>query len=127
MSFGELVKNARIEKRLTLRECSQELGVDPSNWSKMERDVNPAPKDIAILEQWAKFFGLRGEAKQSFFDTAALSRQELPADLASDERLLTALPAFFRAVRGNEMDAEKLDQFIADLRAVHSPDKRERK
>ena len=121
-TFGEQLKDLRIHKELTLRQCSEQIGVDPSNWSKFEREVNPAPKDIAILENWTAFFGLRGAAKQEFFDAAALSRRELPADIASDEKVLAALPAFFRAVRGAELDEKQLKQFVEDIRALHSPD-----
>lgn len=120
-TFGEQLKDLRIRKELTLRQCSEQLGVDPSNWSKFERGVNPAPKDIAILEGWAAFFGLGGDGKQQFFDAAALSRRELPPDIASDEKVLAALPAFFRAVRGAELDETQLKQFIDDVRALHSP------
>jgi len=123
MNFGELIKELRIAKELTLRQCSSDLGVDPSNWSKMERGVTPPPKDSTILERWAKFFGLKGDARQEFLDRAALSRQEIPPDLASDETVIAALPAFFRAVRGRELEGERLTQFMEDLRAVHSPDK----
>ncbi|NLN01481.1 MAG: helix-turn-helix transcriptional regulator [Lentisphaerae bacterium] len=123
MNFGELLKDARIRNRLTLRQCSAHLGVDASNWSKVERGVNPAPKDIGVLESWAAFFHLEASERQAFFDAAALSRREIPQDIASNTRLLRALPAFFRAVRGNEMNQEKMDQFISDLRAVNTPDK----
>lgn len=123
MIFGELLKDIRIKKRLTLRQCSANLGVDASNWSKIERGVNPAPKDIGVLQAWATFFHLEASDRQSFFDAAALSRRELPQDIASDARLLQALPAFFRAVRGNEMDQATTDQFVQDLRAVNTPDK----
>jgi transcriptional regulator with XRE-family HTH domain len=122
MNFGQLLKAFRIERRLTLRECSAELGVDASNWSKIERSVNPAPKDIAILEQWSAFLHIEGTNRQEFFDAAALSRRQLPNDIASDEKILQLLPAFFRAVRGSEMDTTKMNRFIEDLRAVHSPD-----
>jgi transcriptional regulator with XRE-family HTH domain len=125
-TFGEQLKNLRIDRELTLRQCSEQIGVDPSNWSKFERGVNPAPKDIAILESWAAFFGLRGAAKQEFFDAAALSRRELPADIASDDKVLAALPAFFRAVRGAELDEAQLKQFVEDVRALHSPDRQPR-
>jgi transcriptional regulator with XRE-family HTH domain len=121
MSFGEHIKELRIQKELTLRQCCADLGVDPSNWSKMERDVTPPPKDISILERWAKFFGLAGQRKQEFFDLAALSRSELPEDIASDEKVLAALPAFFRAARGKDLEGKKLKQFIEDVRALHSP------
>jgi transcriptional regulator with XRE-family HTH domain len=123
MNFGELLKNTRIANRLTLRQCSAELGIDPSNWSKMERGIHPAPKDTGVLEQWASFFKLEANERQVFFDAAALSRRELPSDLATDGLLLQALPAFFRAVRSNEMDQAKMEQFIQDLKALHSPDK----
>ena len=123
MKFEQLLKDVRIRRRLTLRQCSADLGVDASNWSKIERGVNPAPKDIAVLENWATFFQLVGEERQAFFDTAALSRRELPHDIATDARLLQALPAFFRAVRGSEMDQAKMEQFVQDLRSVHTPDK----
>lgn len=122
MNFGAHLKDLRIARGLTLRDCSDQLGVDPSNWSKLERGINPAPKDITVLETWADFFLLTGKAKQAFFDAAALSRHELPADLASDERVLAALPAFFRAARGTELDEASLKQFVADVRALHSPD-----
>jgi len=122
MNFGDKLKELRIAKRLTLRDCAAILAVDPSNWSKFERSVTPAPKDITTLESWAEFFGLTGPDKAAFFDLAALSRQEIPADIAEDPRVMQALPAFFRAVRGKELEGDKLSQFIEDLRKVHSPD-----
>ncbi len=122
MNFGQLLKDARINRRLTLRQCSAQLGVDASNWSKIERDVNPAPKDIAVLEQWAEYLQLDPNERQSFFDAAALSRRELPHDLASNTTILQALPAFFRAVRGAEMSPAVMEQFVRDIRALHTAD-----
>jgi transcriptional regulator with XRE-family HTH domain len=121
MTFGAKLKELRIRKRMTLRDCCIELGVDASNWSKLERDVNPAPKDIEILEAWAEFFGVSGREKQELFDFAALSRKQIPEDIASNERLMEKLPAFFRVVRGKELEGDKLKRFIEDLRKVHSP------
>jgi transcriptional regulator with XRE-family HTH domain len=123
MNFGQLIKELRIAKQLTLRQCCAELGVDPSNWSKMERGITPPPKDTALLERWARFFGVTGERKQELLDRASIARQEIPADMASDEKVIAALPAFFRAVRGQELEGDRLKQFIEDLRAVQSPDK----
>jgi len=120
MNFGQLIKELRFAKELTLRQCCAELGVDPSNWSKMERGVTPPPKDTALLERWARFFGLAGERKQEFLDRACLARQEIPPDMANDEKVIAALPAFFRAVRSEELEGDRLKQFIEGLRAVYS-------
>ncbi len=119
MNFGALLKDIRIAKGLTLRQCCELLGVDPSNWSKLERGIVPAPKDPAIVEGWAEALELKGDARQNFLDTAALSRRELPADIAGDEKVLAALPAFFRAARGSELDDAALKQFVEDVRALH--------
>ena len=126
MTFGEQLKDLRIRKQLTLRQCSEQLGVDPSNWSKFERGINPAPKDTSIIEEWARYFGLRGATKQALLDAAALSRSELPPDLASDDKVLAALPAFFRAMRGAELDEAQLREFVESVRALHSPDRTSR-
>lgn len=34
---------------------------------------------------------------------------------------IPAPPAFFRVVRGKELEGDKLKEFIQDLRKVHSP------
>lgn len=123
MNFGELTKDLRIRKEVTLRQCCADLKADPSNWSKMERGVTPPPKDTVILEKWADYFGLDGSEKETFLDLASIARSEIPSDVATDEVVIAALPAFFRAVRGQELEGKRLEQFIEDLRAVHSPDK----
>ncbi len=123
MNFGTLIKELRIGKELTLRQCSADLDVDPSNWSRIERGVTPPPKDPAVLERWAAFFGLCGDKKLEFLDLAALARKEIPADMASDEAVMGALPAFFRAVRGRELSGARLNEFMQDLKAINSPDK----
>ena len=122
MNFGENLKEYRLRKRLTLRDCSLALTVDPSNWSKWERGITPAPKDSEVLCQWAAFFELNADEEREFLDLAALSRNQIPDDLASDERLMQKLPAFFRVVRGKELQAEKLEEFIEDLRRIHGPE-----
>jgi hypothetical protein len=76
-----------------------------------------------VLERWAAFFALSGDKKWEFLDLAALARKEIPADMASDEAVIGALPAFFRAVRGQELSGARLKEFLQDLKAVHSPDK----
>jgi len=115
MNFGELIQQLRSARQLTLRRCSADLGVDPSNWSKMERGVTPPPKQAGILECWANFFQLAGDEKQEFFDLAALARGELPADVASDQRVLNALPGLFRALRGFKPEGATLSELVEDI------------
>lgn len=120
--FSETVKSLRLQKRLTLRDFCQQVGLDPSNWSKVERSVNPPPGDVAVLERLAAFFGLAGQAKLEFMDQAALQRREIPPDVADNVILQKALPAFFRAARGHELTHEELENLAQDIRKLHTPD-----
>jgi transcriptional regulator with XRE-family HTH domain len=120
--FNETVKSLRLQKRLTLRDFCSQAGLDPSNWSKVERGVNPPPGDVGLLERLADFFGLAGAAKLAFIDEAALQRREIPADVAENAILQKALPAFFRAARGHELSEQELQNLAADIRKLHTSD-----
>lgn len=125
MSFGQLVKDLRIAQCKTLRQFCQEHGLDPSNWSKIERDVNHPPRDEGTLAKWARYLGLQSDsdAWNDFMDQAEISRGNIPREVMSDETLLAKLPAFLRTVRGAELTSEQLDDFIAKVRDAHTPDK----
>lgn len=114
----------RIQKRLTLREFCEQVGLDASNWSKVERGVNPPPSDVGVLERLADFFGLTGTRKLALLDEAALQRREIPADVADNVILQRALPAFFRAARGHELTPAELKNFAADIKKLHTPDRK---
>jgi transcriptional regulator with XRE-family HTH domain len=120
--FTETIKNLRLQKRLTLREFCQQVGLDPSNWSKVERGINPPPGDVGLLEQLADFFGLKGTDKLAFLDAAALQRREIPPDVADNVILQRALPSFFRAARGHELTEAELKSLAEDIRKLHTPD-----
>jgi len=121
--FNETVKALRLEKRLTLRDFCEQVGVDPSNWSKIERGINPPPGDVVFLERLAEFFGLVGAKKAEFMDQAALQRKELPPDLADNLLLQRALPAFFRAARGHELTDLEITKLGEDIRRLHTRDR----
>jgi transcriptional regulator with XRE-family HTH domain len=120
--FNETVKSLRLERRLTLRDFCAQAGLDPSNWSKVERGVNPPPGDVGILERLADFFRLEGAKKLAFIDQAALQRREIPADVADHAILQRALPAFFRAARGHELTEDELAGLADDIKKLHTSD-----
>jgi len=121
--FSDTVKALRLERRLTLRDFCEQAGLDPSNWSKVERGINPPPGDVKTLERLAAFFRLTGARKLAFMDEAALQRNEIPADVADNAILHKALPAFFRAARGHELTDTELKNLADDIRKLHTRDR----
>ena len=129
MNFGVLVKDLRIAQKKTLRQFCLDHGHDPSNWSKLERGINPPPQDEKTLEKWAKQLGLKASTAQwqEFMDLADIARGEIPKHVLTDEQLLKKLPVFFRSIRGAELTEKQLDELIEKVREVHSPGERKRK
>ena len=118
MTFGEFVREKRISAELSLREFCKTLGTDPSNWSKVERDMMPVPDNRDFLDSTGKLLGLKKGSSDwyTFFDLAAISQQKIPDDVLKDDDVVSALPVFFRTVRGEKPPEEELDKLIALLR-----------
>lgn len=124
MSFHKLVKDLRIAHKKTLRQFCMEHGHDPSNWSKIERGVNPPPRDEQTLYRWAEQLGLKqgSGAWQDFMDQADVARGAIPKEVLEDSELVEKLPVFFRTVRGAELGAKELDDLIRKIREAHTKD-----
>ena len=102
--FGTFVKELRARQRLGLREFCLEHGHDPSNWSKIEREVLAPPRDEDTLRGWAKQLGLKQGSEDwlKFFDLAAVdadasrntsSRTSSLTKTATGSRNFIAMPA----------------------------------
>jgi transcriptional regulator with XRE-family HTH domain len=122
MAFGQLTKEHRIRAKLTLRDFCQKAGLDPSNWSKVERGVNPPPRDARTLERIAKVLNLTDAGRTDYLDMAAIERREFPEDVASNVDLMKALPAFFRSARDHALTDEELKAFGEDIRRLNTRD-----
>jgi transcriptional regulator with XRE-family HTH domain len=116
--FGQMLKDLRIKKELSLREVCRETGYDPSNWSKIERGLISPPADETILMKWANILGLSPSSKkiQEFIDEAQVAQGIIPQDVLSRPNAAKCLPAFFRTMRNEKPTKEEIDRLIELLR-----------
>jgi transcriptional regulator with XRE-family HTH domain len=119
-NFGQILKDLRIKKGLTLRRACRLLNYDPSNWSKIERGRMSPPSDERILRNWAKILGISKEKKiQEFIDIANLVQGIVPQDILSQDNIVDFLPALFRTIRNKKptkKEISRLIKLIKDLR-----------
>jgi len=110
--FGEYIKDLRVEKEITLREFCKTAGLDPSNWSKIERGIHTPPKSKEVLEQIATTLGLPENSPEynQLFDYAMIDF--IPAELGEDSQILEQLLLFFRTARGEKPTEEELKELI---------------
>jgi transcriptional regulator with XRE-family HTH domain len=118
--FGDYAKDRRIAAGLTLRSFCRDAAMDPSNWSKIERGIIPPPDEPAFLARVASILGLNPEEGSALGDLAAIARGQIPADLRNEE-ILSKMPAFFRAIRGQEYTPEDFDKLLSGVKRLHQP------
>ncbi len=116
--FGKFFKSKRMEAGLTLREFCRNHGLNAGNISKLERGLLPPPQSDEIRRKYAAALGITEGTDDwlMFFDLAAACSGSLPADIASDEEVVRALPVVFRLVRGSKTDEEALRGLIETIR-----------
>ncbi len=121
-TFGEYIKEKRLDRDLSLRKFCEKLNYDPSNWSKIERGLAQAPDDFDLLSDICSILSLEHQSEDWYelFDLAAISQKHIPQYILNDEKILEMLPAFYRAASAPEMTDEKLANLIELLKKVHS-------
>ena len=121
--FGQFIKEIRSRQRLGLREFCLQHGHDASNWSKIEREILPPPKDEAILLEWAGQLGLESGSEDwfKFFDNAAVDAGRIPSHVLENKELVAKLPAFLRTLSGQKPSREDLEKLLEIIRHSHQP------
>lgn len=120
MNFGTYIKSLRVRAKITLREFAKQLGMDPSNWSKIERGIIPPPANDTLVERITSILKLPSDENQHLDDLAIVARGELPKDIG-DAELLAKVPAFFRALKGREYTADDLEKLTEKIKNLNTP------
>jgi len=121
-TFAEFVRDARLNAGYTLRSFCKEIGEDPSNWSKVERELLKPPSDQDKLALIAIVLGFNYEDAefQLLFDLAAAAF--IPKGLV-EKKILDQLPLLFRTVRGEKPTNEELEKLAEKIKAAWIPAK----
>lgn len=117
ITFGEFVKSRRIACRITLRNFADGLGMDPSNYSKMERGLMqpPGPERLAAFARMLKI-PPDSEEYREMVRLASLGRSEIPPGVLSDPEVVGCLPVLFRTLEGDKVDGAVLDELFDALK-----------
>lgn len=117
-SFGEFLKVHRIAKRITLRAFSEALGMDPSNYSRMERGQLQPPVNEGKLNNFARLLSIPTNSMEyrEMVRLAALGRGEIPPAILSDQEVFSKLPVFFRTLEGDKLDDFVIDELVDILK-----------
>ena len=116
--FGKFVKQIRIAKQIGLREFCVATGIDPSNWSKIERGIISPPQDRQVLDRVASILAIGDDQDRMelLFAYAAIDAGKIPEPVMRDAELLKRLPLFFRTAGGKKPTPEELERLAEIIR-----------
>ena len=120
MLFGDYVKEKRLAVNLSLRKFCTRVNLDPSNWSKVERNLLPPPYDLNIMVAIRQELDLPIGSPECdiLYDLATIALGKLPCYIYHDEEVLNALPIFIRmASPDTKPGREELDKLIELIRS----------
>lgn len=115
MNFGEFFKAKRRETGLTLRQFCTNSGQDAAYISRLENGLMAAPSSPEKLKGLARALKIEQDSEEwvTFFDLAATSRHNIPADIALDsEKAMELLPAFYRTLRNEPISTEEAERLL---------------
>ena len=76
MPFGAFIRKKREEKGIQMNDFARQLEISPAYWSRIERELEKAPKDELITKA-AEALGLNP-------DEAFIEASRLPPDMQKD-------------------------------------------
>jgi transcriptional regulator with XRE-family HTH domain len=91
MGFGSFIRRKREDADIPLREFAQRIGISPAYWSRIERELEKAPKD-ELIQKATAVLGLD-------LDEVYIEASRLPPDMQNGVR--GVVQAYRKIHKGN--------------------------
>ncbi|MDO8515045.1 MAG: helix-turn-helix transcriptional regulator [bacterium] len=113
-TFGVYFREKRLALGMTLRSFCDRYSYDPGNISRLERNIFTPSTDEEKLEGYAQALKISKGSPDwvQFFDLAHIAKGSLPNDIKNNQRVAAFLPAFYRTVRGEKLDKNKIKKLL---------------
>ena len=118
MTFGEYIKEKRLEKGITLRGFAEIIDISPVYMCNLEKGRRPAPSE-AIMEKIIERLMLNKEERNLIYDLAAreqTAKNPVPKDLngfLKDNRVIVSA---LRTAKDLDATDEEWQEFIDKLK-----------
>ena len=122
-TFGDYVKARRLDLEIGQREFAALIGVEASNYSKIERGLKSAPTGERLVPYvTALEFEVDGKEHLLMDDMAHVANGAIPTKMLTDERLAGKLPLLFNGMANGAFSDEQIDEILATVREAHRPE-----
>ena len=118
MTFGEYIKEKRLEKGITLRGFAEMIEISPVYMCNLEKGRRPAPSE-AIMEKIIERLMLNKEERNLLYDLAAReqsAKNPVPKDLNGFLKNNRVIVSALRTAKDLDATDEEWQEFIDKLK-----------
>ena len=118
MTFGEYLKQKRLDKEITLRGFAKLVDISPVYLCDMEKGRKAAPS-MEVMQKMVSKLALNKEESERFYDLAALeqtAKNPIPKDLNAFLKDNRVIVSALRTAKDLDATDEEWQDFIDKLR-----------
>ena len=117
VTFGEYVRQKRLERKITLRTFAKQVGISATFISGMENNEKSAPSD-EVLKNIAEILHLDKEETDKLYDLAVKTKasKPLPLDIAETVRENAVVRIALRVAKDLDATDEEWEDFMRRLK-----------
>lgn len=118
MTFGEYLKQKRLDKEITLRGFSKLVDISPVYLCDLEKGRKAAPS-MEVMQKMVSKLALNKEESERFYDLAALeqtAKNPIPKDLNAFLKDNRVIVSALRTAKDLDATDEEWQDFIDKLR-----------
>jgi transcriptional regulator with XRE-family HTH domain len=115
MTFGDFVREKRVEKGMTARELAKNLGISPVYMCDIEKNRSCAVDEL--LDKLILIFSLVESEIRQMYDLVAIARKTVSPDLHNYIMGKQLVQTALREANKHQIPDEKWEQFIKEITA----------
>lgn len=118
MTFGEYLKQKRLDKEITLRGFAKLVDISPVYLCDLEKGRKAAPS-MEVMQKMVSKLALNKEESERFYDLAALeqtAKNPIPKDLNAFLKVNRVIVSALRTAKDLDATDEEWQDFIDKLR-----------
>lgn len=118
MTFGEYLKQKRLDKEITLRGFAKLVDISPAYLCDLEKGRKAAPS-MEVMQKMVSKLALNKEESERFYDLAALeqtAKNPIPKDLNAFLKDNRVIVSALRTAKDLDATDEEWQDFIDKLR-----------
>ena len=115
-TFGETIKQWRLNLRLGLRESSKEIGISATYLSRLENNKENPPQ----ADKLVKIARIYGKTEDEIFSLADRVPPDIEETYKKNEVYKKKLPELMRTIAQQNLTAPEWDQYIEDTKNRHN-------